>query len=151
MQCIISTSSKFRNCLSNPFCHCKRGQTLTKNIFTLPKYFSVCISLQQHVDRGASWLPCTWRWMAVNTMLWVISHDFQMEFQSSSSKTKIYVDYQQMTRNIVCYILFLNYLSAFKRHFQSVTFFSLNFSDIKWEKIIVLWGKDQRDLEERGE
>lgn len=83
--------------------------------------------------------------MAVNTTLWVISHDTQMEFQSCSSKTKIYADYQQMIRNTVCYILFLNYLYAFKRHSQSVTFFPLHVSDIKWE-IIVFWGKDQRDL-----
>lgn len=74
-----------------------------------------------------------------------------MEFQSYFSKTKIYVDYQQMTVNIVCYTLFLNHLSAFKRHSKSVTAFFLNSSDIKGEKIIIRGGGNVKGGPERPE
>lgn len=105
-------------------------------MFSLFQNISLCVShQQQRVYRVAGWLHALEdRWLLTPCCEWWRNFTwFQMGFRSYSSKTEIYIDDQQMTINIVCYNLFLNYLCVFKRNSKSVTFFSLNLSGIKPE------------------
>lgn len=125
-------SYEFRNFPSNPFCHCKWGQTLTKNIFILPKYFSVCTSLQQHVYRLARRLHVLEdRWLLTPCCEWWRNCTW---FPNGVSK-QLFQDWdlcRLSTDDHKCSLpSFIFKRSAFKRHSKSVTSFSLK---LKWHK-----------------